>query len=143
MSKHLVSGPVAKEIISEMISESGNPDNSGGISLFLGRVREDIILGKRVAAIEYSAYEPMVNQEAEKIRNEILSEYDDVHSVEIVHSTGVVKVGEISLFVRVNAGHRKQAMAACSEVVERLKKRVPVWKKELFGDDTHRWRENQ
>lgn len=143
MSKYLLSGPITAEIIAEIISESGNRKNSGGVSLFLGRVRDDIIGGKRVAAIEYSAYEQMVHQEAEKIKNEILSEYDDIHNVEIIHSTGVVKTGEISLLVQVNAGHRKQAIGACSEVVERLKKRLPVWKKEIFEDDTYRWRENQ
>lgn len=140
MSTYLKNGPITTEIISVMISEAGNHKDSGGVSLFLGQVRDDIIDGKRVAAIEYSAYEPMVNQEAEKIKNEIMSEYNDVHSVEIVHSAGIVKAGEISLFVKVVAGHRKQAIGACSEVVERLKKRLPVWKKELFEDDTHRWR---
>jgi molybdopterin synthase catalytic subunit len=114
----------------------------GGHSFFLGQVRADEINGKRVKAIEYSAYEDMVNTEAEKIRISIMSEFNDVKLIFIIHSTGVVKAGEISLAVMVSAGHRRQAMQACSKAVELVKERLPVWKKEIYEDDSHHWREN-
>ena len=63
--------------------------------IFLGQVRADEINGKKVKAIEYSAYERMVNVEAEKIKNQILSEFGDVKSIDIIHSTGIVNAGEI------------------------------------------------
>ena len=58
-----------------------------------------IIEGKIVKAIEYSAYEGMVEAEADKIKKSVLEEFDDVRSIDIIHSTGIVKAGEISLLV--------------------------------------------
>jgi molybdopterin synthase catalytic subunit len=142
MSEYLIIGPIGPDLIAASISGTGNSKNSGGHSVFIGQVRDDVIEGRRVAAIEYSAYEPMVKQEAQKIREEILSEFTDVASVDIFHSSGIVKAGEISLFVMVSAGHRHQAIEACRVTVERIKERLPVWKKEIFEDDTHRWKGN-
>jgi molybdopterin synthase catalytic subunit len=114
--------------------------DSGGHSIFIGQVRADNIGGKKVKAIEYSAYEGMVKTEADKIKETILSEFRDTHSVEIVHSTGIVNSGEISLFVLVSSGHRHQAIEACSKAVELIKDKLPVWKKEIFDDDSHIWK---
>jgi molybdopterin synthase catalytic subunit len=112
----------------------------GGHSIFLGQVRADEIEGKKVKAIEYSAYLELVNVEAEKIINKILSEHADVKSADIIHSTGIVKAGEISLLVLVSAIHRHQAMLACSMAVELIKENLPVWKKEIFEDESHLWK---
>jgi molybdopterin synthase catalytic subunit len=142
MPHFLINGPIGVDLIASRITEAGAMKNAGGLNIFIGRVRDDLIDEKRVTAIEYSAYDPMVRMEAEKIRNEILTEFKDVRSVIIIHSEGIVKAGEISLFVMISAGHRDQAINACRETVERIKARLPVWKKELFEDDTHRWREN-
>lgn len=143
MIQYIVKGPVTSEMISTVVSALGDRKDCGGHSIFLGQVRDDTVDGKRVAAIEYSAYEPMVAAEAEKIRQLILKEYDDVRSLTIIHSEGVVKAGELSLFVMVSAGHRHQAAAACTKAVEIIKERLPVWKKELFDDQSHRWKENE
>lgn len=138
----LIKGPVTASMISEAVARIGKLADAGGHSVFIGQVRADNITGKRVIAIEYSAYEPMVKAEAEKIINKILSEFDDVRSVEIIHSAGIVKAGEISLFVIVSAGHRQQAIEACRQTVEMIKERFPVWKKEIFEDKSTGWREN-
>jgi len=108
--------------------------------IFLGQVRADRINGKEVRAIEYSAYESMVNVEAENIKKQILSEFADVKSIDIIHSTGIVRAGELSLVVLVSAGHRHQAFQACSKTVELIKDKLPVWKKEIFDDDSHLWK---
>ena len=142
MSEYLINRPIGSELIAATIAESGSLKSSGGHSVFIGQVRDDLIDGKQVEAIEYSAYEPMVAKEAEKIKNEIFSEFGDVTSAVIIHSTGMVSSGEISLFVMVSAGHRDQAMTACREIVERIKQRLPVWKKEIFSDNSHHWRGN-
>jgi molybdopterin synthase catalytic subunit len=140
--EYLIKGPVTQAIISQVIEEKGRKNDTGGHSIFLGQVRADNINGKLVRAIEYSAYEAMVKTEADKIKEIILSEFPDAKTVEIVHSTGIVSAGEISLFVMVSAGHRQHATEACSKTVELIKELLPVWKKELFDDDSHSWREN-
>jgi molybdopterin synthase catalytic subunit len=139
---YLIEGPVTKEIISSIIESNGKRNDTGGHSIFLGQVRADEIDGKFVRAIEYSAYYAMFKAEADKIKEIILSEFSDARIVEIVHSTGIVNAGEVSLFVMVSAGHRHHATDACSKTVELLKERLPVWKKEIFDDNSHKWREN-
>jgi len=139
-TNYLTEGPVSQKIITHLIEKMGGKTDSGGHMLFLGQVRADVIDGLKVKAIEYSAYIELVNVEAEKIKKTIFSEFADVKSIEIVHSTGIVNAGEISLLVFVSAGHRHQAMQACSKTVELIKVNLPVWKKEIFEDDSHKWK---
>jgi molybdopterin synthase catalytic subunit len=137
---YLVNGPISQYVITSVLERMSEKTDMGGHTIFLGQVRADKRDGKIVKAIEYSAYEGMVETEADKIRKSVLEEYDDVRSIEIVHSTGIVKAGEISLLVTVSAGHRKQAMEACTMTVELIKQRLPVWKKEVYEDNSHDWR---
>jgi molybdopterin synthase catalytic subunit len=139
---YLIEGPVTPEIISEKMAAMAVRTDCGGHSAFMGQVRADNMDGKIVKAIDYSAYESMVRIEAEQIKAEILAEFEDAKSIEIIHSTGMVRAGEISLFVLISAGHRQHAIEACSKSVELIKERLPVWKKEIFDDDSHAWREN-
>jgi molybdopterin synthase catalytic subunit len=140
LKNYIINGPVTKEVITSFLEKMSYKTDSGGHSVFLGQVRADEINGKKVKAIEYSAYEGLVNAEAEKIKKLILAEFEDIKSIDIVHSTGIVKAGEISLFVLVSAGHRKQAIQACSNTVELIKEKLPVWKKEIYNDDSHKWK---
>jgi molybdopterin synthase catalytic subunit len=142
VKNNLVEGPVTMNDISVMLEKMGDKQSAGGHSVFMGQVRADEIDGKRVKAIQYSAYEAMVKAEADKIEAEILTEFSDAQSVDIIHSAGTVKAGELSLFVLVSAGHRQQAIKACAKTVEMIKERLPVWKKEIYEDDTHSWRQN-
>jgi molybdopterin synthase catalytic subunit len=142
MSEYLFKGPVTPEIISATISKLGSRSDTGGHSVFLGQVRADTVDDRTVAGIEYSAYDRMVNDEAGKILNEISGTYNDVMAMEIIHSTGFVRAGEISLMVIVSAGHRDHAILACRQLVELVKQRLPVWKKEIFEDESHRWKGN-
>lgn len=136
----LFTGPITNALITEMICKIGGKTESGGHSIFIGQVRSDIINGKKVMAIEYSAYEEMVKVEADKIKEVVLTEFSDAKTIDIIHSIGVVKAGEISLFVIVSAGHRKDAIMACSNAVELIKQRLPVWKKEIFEDNSYVWK---
>jgi molybdopterin synthase catalytic subunit len=140
ISDYLISGPISQKEISQLLEKAGKETDSGGHSIFLGQVRADDINGKKVMAIEYSAYEEMVKIESEKIKEAVLSEFGDVKSIEIVHSKGIVKAGEISLFVLVSAGHRYQAIKACSTTVELIKEKLPVWKREIFDDGSREWK---
>jgi molybdopterin synthase catalytic subunit len=143
VTNYLINGPLTPVIISQFIEKMGDRTDTGGHSLFLGQVRGDEINGKKVSSIEYSAYEEMVKAEAEKIKKTILSEFIDAKSIEIVHSTGIVNAGEISLVVLVSAGHRHQAIQACTKVVELIKANLPVWKKEIFDDASYEWKQNR
>jgi len=142
VKNYLLEGPVTIKDISIALEKMGDKQSAGGHSVFMGQVRADIADGKTVKAIEYSAYEIMVKTEADKIVAEILSEFTDAQSVDILHSTGTVKAGELSLFVLVSAGHRQQAIQACARAVELIKEKLPVWKKEIYEDDSHIWRQN-
>jgi molybdopterin synthase catalytic subunit len=141
MSEYLVEGPLKSELIAGGLSVSDETNKTGCASVFIGIVRADQDGPKKVAAIEYSAYAEMVSHEADKIKGEVLSDFPDVKSVKIIHSTGIVWAGEISLFVLVSAGHRRQAIDACIKTVELVKERLPVWKKELFDNDSHQWKQ--
>jgi molybdopterin synthase catalytic subunit len=139
---HLIDGPLPPGVISDVVANAGNDTGSGAHSLFVGQVRRDLVDGKFVKAIEYSAYEEMVMSEADKIKKSILSEFDDVRKIEILHSRGTVNAGEISLVVLVSAGHRNDAIKACSKTVELIKQKLPIWKKEIFEDNSEQWKEN-
>jgi len=138
--KYLTEGPVSGELISSLIEKMKDQTDAGGHSIFLGQVRADDVNGRKVTAIEYSAYVELVSVEAEKIKKEVFASFSDARSIEIIHSTGIVGAGQISLLVFVSAGHRLHAMQACSETVELIKKRLPVWKKELYDDNSHSWK---
>jgi molybdopterin synthase catalytic subunit len=142
VKNYLTNGPITNKTISHLLGKMSEQTDSGGHSIFLGQVRADEINLKKVKAIEYSAYEMMVKAEADKIRELILSDFTDVTSIDIVHSVGIVRAGEISLLVLVSAGHRHQAITACSKAVELIKEKLPVWKKEIFDDDSHEWKQN-
>jgi molybdopterin synthase catalytic subunit len=137
---YLTTGPVSQNLISRLIEKMGSKTDSGGHMIFLGQVRADEINGKKVKAIEYSAYIELVTVEADKIKEKIYSGFPDVKSIDIIHSTGTVRAGEISLLVLVSAGHRQQAMPACSKAVELIKENLPVWKKEIYEDGSHVWK---
>ena len=139
----LINGPLNYGVIAGGIENTGNSTDSGGHSIFIGQVRRDMVDGKYVKAIEYSAYEEMVISEANKIKKSILSEFDDVKKIEILHSRGIVNAGEISLLVAVSAGHRQHAIGACSRAVELIKQKLPIWKKEIFEDNSGQWKQNE
>jgi len=136
-----IQGPVAASFIGESIAKHSSKTDIGAHQLFLGQVRSDESNGKLVAAIEYTAFEELALEKMDVIREDIFAKYPLI-CMHIYHSLGTVKAGEICLFVFVSSAHRKPAIDACAEVVERIKKELPVWGKELFEDKTHHWKEN-
>ena len=131
-NRYLVVGPIAPLLISELITLGNDDASAGAVSVFIGKVRDDEVSGRRVSAIEYSAYNDMAEKEAGEIVNTVKAAFSDVRKVVIVHSTGVVKAGEASLFIMVTAGHRDHATRACRHTLEMVKERLPLWKKELY-----------
>lgn len=135
-------GPIAPEMIGKSIAAHQAKTGIGAHSIFLGQVRADKIGENLVTAIEYSTYKEMALPEMDRIREEIFSKYE-LTCMHVHHSLGLVKTGEISLFVFTSAPRRKAAIDACAETVERIKKELPVWGKEIFDNDLHQWKSNQ
>lgn len=136
-----VQGAISTSFIADSIQKHSTKTDIGGHSIFLGQVRADKIDGKEVASIEYTAYEEMALEKMHVIREDIFSKYD-LTCMHVYHSLGNVKSGEISLFVFTSSAHRKAAIDACEETVERIKSELPVWGKELLTDNTYVWKEN-
>ena len=136
-----VSGAISATFIAEKIQAHQDKLNIGGHSIFLGQVRADDIENKTVTAIEYTSYEELALEKISGIREEIFAKFS-LTCMHIYHSLGQVKAGEICLFVFTSSPHRKAAMDACEELVERIKKELPIWGRELFEDDTYQWKEN-
>ncbi len=131
-NRYLVGGPITPLLISELMTLGNDDVSAGAVSIFIGKVRDDEVNGKRVTAIDYSAYNDMAEKEAEEIIKIVRAAFSDVRKVIIVHSTGIVKAGETSLFLMVTAGHRDHSMRACRHTLEMVKERLPLWKKELY-----------
>lgn len=131
-NRYLVDGPITPMLISELLTLGNDDAGAGAVSVFIGRVRDDEVNGSRVTAIDYSAYSDMAGKEAEAIVQTVKAAFSDVRSVIIVHSTGIVRVGEASLFILVTSGHRDHSTRACRHTLEMVKEKLPVWKKEIF-----------
>ena len=136
-----VQGAIAASFIADSIQKHSTQTAIGGHSIFLGQVRADVVNDKKVAAIEYTAYEEMALEKMFDIRESIFEKHE-LTCMHVYHSLGKVAAGEISLFVFTSSPHRKAAIDACEETVERLKAELPVWGKEIFTDETHQWKEN-
>jgi molybdopterin synthase catalytic subunit len=137
-----INGAITAAFISDSIQRHSSKTAIGGHSIFLGQVRADIIDNKKVAAIVYTAYEQMANEKMQLIREAVFEKYS-LSCMHIHHSLGKIAAGEICLFVFTSAPHRKAAIAACEELVERLKAELPVWGKEVMEDETHQWKINR
>ncbi len=110
--------------IDELVKKLKKPE-IGAIVTFLGVVRDEGIRG-----MDVDVYEEMADEELEKLEREVLENFE-VEAVEIVHRKGSLKVGENIVAILVGAKHRKDAFRACEYLIDELKERVPIWKKEL------------
>jgi molybdopterin synthase catalytic subunit len=137
-----VQGPISPLFIGESIGRHQSKTGIGGHSIFLGQVRADEMNGKKITAIEYTAYEEMALEKMHTIRQDIFAKYPLI-CMHVHHSLGIVESGEICLFVFTSAAHRKAAIDSCEETVERLKAELPIWGKELFEDASYKWKENK
>ena len=109
----------------------------GAVATFEGRVR-DHHRGKVVERLEYHAYPEMAREELERIGRELARRFE-VHDIALVHRTGELAVGEVSVAVVVSAPHRHPALACCAAAIEEIKRRLPIWKKEFFAGAEPEW----
>ena len=137
--KVFIQGPQTPQFIADSIAKHSTKTDIGAHNIFLGQVRSDAVDGKKVMAIEYSAYEEMAEKEFLEIREAAFVQYD-ITCLHIYHSLGRVAAGEISLFVFVSSPHRDECYKASRFIVEEIKSKVPVFGKEIFSDNTHQWK---
>ena len=135
-------GRIDPAFISDSIAKHATKTSIGGHSIFLGQVRADDIDGKKVAAIEYTSHVDMALEKMTEIREYIFAKYP-LNCMHFHHSVGSIKAGDICLFVFTSSAHRKAAIDACTECVERIKAELPVWGKEIFEGEGYQWKVNQ
>lgn len=107
----------------------------GAVVTFTGTVR-DHNEGRKVVALEYEAYDEMAVAEMERIGSEMAAKWG-LHGIAIRHRVGRLAIGEASVVIAASSPHRREAFEACSEALDLLKERVPIWKKEYFEDGEH------
>lgn len=120
------------ELRSDEAAAAVRSDAAGAINLFLGVVRNNN-LGRTVDYLEYDAYPSM----AEKVMREIAHEAKERFGLEecaVLHRTGKLAIGETSLLIAVGSAHRAAGFEGGHWLVDEIKKRVPVWKKEVWAD---------
>ena len=103
--------------------------DSGGIVTFLGTVRDNA-KGRLVAKMSIEVYEDMARSQLEAIRSEAIERYG-VNEVVVTHRYGDLTVMDNIVFIAVSSGHRKEAFEACMYIIDELKQRVPIWKKDI------------
>jgi molybdopterin synthase catalytic subunit len=111
-------------------------DDRGGIASFLGTVR-DHHQGRAVQALEYSAYAPMAEAECARILDETERRWPV--RVALRHRVGLLEIGDAAVAIAVAGAHRDEAFAACRYVIEEVKRRVPIWKRERYADGSVEW----
>lgn len=136
-----IKGPISSNFIANSIAKHQSSTSIGAHNIFLGQVRADLVDGKTISAIDYTAYEDMANVKFHEIREATFKKFN-LTCMHIYHSLGRVSAGEICLFVFVSSPRRKEVFKALEYVVEEIKVKVPVYGKELFEDKTHQWKIN-
>ena len=116
-------------------------DQDGASVLFLGVVR-DHNDGRSVDGVRYDAYEDMAAQVLSEIVDEA-ARAAGTDRIAAVHRVGELKVGEVSVAIAVSSPHRAEAYDASRYVIEEIKKRLPVWKRERYGDGAAEWVEGR
>jgi molybdopterin synthase catalytic subunit len=121
-----------KAIDVSKVIETASCLGAGAVSVFIGTVR-DHAHNKKVVWLEYEAYEGMAVAETRKIIEEAAQRWG-LKGWAVAHRMGTLRPGETAVVVAVSAEHRKEAFAACQFIIDELKAKVPIFKKEVFED---------
>ena len=133
MRTALVSRPIDA---ATLLAEVAGPAY-GASALFLGTVR-DMHDGRLVTGMDYTAYEAMAASELERIGTEAAVRFA-TPSLVIEHRIGALELGDVSVAIAVAHAHRAAALDATRWVIDELKRRVPIWKREHYADGTSEW----
>ncbi|MHA1726005.1 MAG: molybdenum cofactor biosynthesis protein MoaE [Promethearchaeota archaeon] len=131
-------GTITLDSIIQFLKKDLEIKKAGAILTFTGIVRENSIDGKLVKGIQIDAYEEVANKSIEKICNEIKQAKGIIELI-IVHLKGNFNLSEDLVHVVVASAHREEGFKALETAVERYKKEIAVWKKEIYSNGTSRW----
>jgi molybdopterin synthase catalytic subunit len=126
-----------EEIDYTALTERVRSPQSGAVILFLGTVRE-MTDGRQTVALEYDAYPEMAKMKLAELEAETREQWP-VEEIAIVHRLGRLELGDISVAIALSSPHRRQAFEAGQFLIDELKVRVPIWKKENWSDGGTEW----
>jgi molybdopterin synthase catalytic subunit len=132
MSRYLTAEPID---LGPLVASVESPER-GGTAVFLGQVRNHHD-GRAVLRLEYSAYLPMAEAECARIVSAAAGRWPA--TVAVRHRVGALGIGDTAVIVAAASAHREAAFAACRYVIEEVKRRVPIWKREFYADGTVVW----
>ncbi len=118
--------------------EFAQSSSNGCANLFVGKVRNNN-LGREVLAVSYDAFDSLCINILNQIANEAIKEFDHRLRIYISHFKGKLEIGGISVVIAVGSPHRDASFLACRYIIEELKKRAPIWKKEHYIDGDDEW----
>ena len=121
-----------KPIDVQKVIDTATSLGAGAVNVFIGTVR-NTAHGKNVVWLEYEAYESMAVAEIRKIIDEASHRWP-LLGWAVSHRVGTLKPAEVSVVVAVSAPHRRESFEACQFIIDTLKEKVPIWKKEVFED---------
>lgn len=110
---------------------------AGAYVAFEGWIR-NVNEGQSVLRLEYEAYVPIAETEGQRVIEEALARFSILHA-RCVHRTGLLEIGECAVWVGVSSGHRDEAFQACRFIIDEVKIRLPIWKKEHYVDGNSGW----
>lgn len=123
--------PLDVSEVSRLVERS----EAGAVVTFAGAVRRQS-QGRIVTHLDYEAYPPMVLTQMQRVVEEALAQWPEA-KIAIHHRIGTLSIGDLAVAIAVSTPHRKEAFAACSFTIDRLKEVVPIWKREYFEDGEH------
>lgn len=138
-----VEGAITASSIAESIAKHAGRREIGGHEIFLGQVRADVIDGRTVEAIEFTAYRDMANEQMTVIREEAFARWPEMTCLHVHHSLGIIRTGALCFIVFASAPHRQQAREAVAYVTDEVKRRLPIFGKEILSEGGHVWKENR
>jgi molybdopterin synthase catalytic subunit len=127
----------AKTIDCQSLKAAIADDRAGAVVDFEGRVRNHNA-GQSVASLAYEACDSLAEAEAARIFAEAKQRFSFYHAV-CAHRTGLLQVGDVAVYVAVSSAHRGDAFAACRFIIDEIKYRLPIWKKESYIDGSCAW----
>ena len=125
--------PVVVSDLEDLVRDDG----AGATVSFVGTVR-NTDLGREVAELEYEAH-PDASTILEEVLREVCGTWGEVVAVAAVHRTGLLQVRDVAFVACVSSVHRKEGFATCEGIVDAVKHRVPVWKRQVFADGGQEW----
>lgn len=145
-----VEGAIPASFIAESIAKHATRTDIGAHEIFLGQVRADVIVTPSaveaqpttVQAIDYTAYRDMANEQMTIIREEAFARWPQMTCLHVHHSQGIIKAGDLCFMVFASAPHRQQAREAVAFVTDEVKKRLPIFGKEILTEGGHLWKQN-